>query len=136
MFGIVLPLAAAIGIVGMRRLINVGEPTAGSVDASASSCRRSDSDHGLRLRLIGDPRAVVSPAWLVGGGALVIACCLRQLRLQKGGRAAARPAHPTHRRSRSANAADGGGVQASGLDYPATDLPQDLRGLTCCRPAC
>jgi len=32
MFGLVLPLAAAIAIVGLRRLTNVGEPTAGSVD--------------------------------------------------------------------------------------------------------
>ena len=27
-----LPIAAAIGVVGLRRLINVGEPVAGSVD--------------------------------------------------------------------------------------------------------
>ena len=35
MFGLVLPLAAAIAVAGLRKLTNVGEPTAGSVDVSS-----------------------------------------------------------------------------------------------------
>jgi DHA2 family lincomycin resistance protein-like MFS transporter len=87
MFGIVLPLAAAIGFVGMRRLINVGEPTAGSVDILSvvvSALGFGTLVYGLSL--IGDPHAVLPPAWFIVGGAVVIALFVwRQLRLQKGG---------------------------------------------------
>lgn len=70
MFGLVLPLALLIGYVGLRRIENVGEPTAGSVDVlsvALSAFGFGTSVYGLSL-VGGEPLVVTSPAlhaWLL-----------------------------------------------------------------------
>lgn len=87
MFGLVLPVAALIGLAGLTRLKNVGEPTAGSIDllsVAASALGFGSLVYGLSL--IGDKNAPVAPALLIVGGLAVVALfVLRQLQLQRGG---------------------------------------------------
>lgn len=84
-FGLVLPLAAGMGFLGIRRIENVGEPTAGSVDVLSvilSALGFGSLVYGLSL--IGDAHAITSPWWFVGGGAAVVGLFVwRQLALQK-----------------------------------------------------
>jgi DHA2 family lincomycin resistance protein-like MFS transporter len=85
LFLLVLPVAALIGIAGLRRLTNVGEPTAGSIDAvsvTLSALGFGSLVYGLSL--IGDKQASVPPAVLVPVGIAVLALfVLRQLQLQR-----------------------------------------------------
>lgn len=87
MFGLVLPVAALIGLAGMARLKNVGEPTAGSIDVLSvivSALGFGSLVYGLSL--IGDPNAPVAPVALIVGGLVMVSLfVLRQLRLQRGG---------------------------------------------------
>lgn len=87
MFGLVLPIAAAIAFAGLRRLKNVGEPTAGAIDVVSvplSALGFGGLVYGLSL--VGRDDAPVSPYLLIGGGLAVLAVfVLRQLRLQRGG---------------------------------------------------
>jgi DHA2 family lincomycin resistance protein-like MFS transporter len=104
MFGVVLPLAAAIGIAGLRRITNVGEVTARSVDVGSvilAALGFGSLVYGLSA-VGGVPIAMALPAVsfafiqlpgvsftisalaFIGVGALVIVLfVLRQLRLQK-----------------------------------------------------
>jgi len=94
MFGLVLPLAILIAYVGLRRIQNVGEPTAGSVDVTSillSAFGFGTSVYGLslvggeplRLTLAGVPVAI-SASWFIGVGVLfVVLFVLLQLRLQR-----------------------------------------------------
>ncbi|MCW2757170.1 MAG: family efflux transporter permease subunit [Nocardioidaceae bacterium] len=88
MFGLVLPVAAAIGVVGLRRLVNVGVPQAGSVDwASVGLSAVGFGGFVYGLTLIGSPDAPVPPALaIVGGAAAVGAFVWRQLVLQRSER--------------------------------------------------
>ncbi|MCW2753382.1 MAG: family efflux transporter permease subunit [Marmoricola sp.] len=87
MFGLVLPVAALIGLVGLARLKNVGEPTAGSIDVVSvvvSALGFGSLVYGLSL--IGDHNAPVPPAALIVGGLVVVVLfVLRQLKLQRSG---------------------------------------------------
>jgi len=90
MFGLVLPLAILIGIAGLRRIQNVGEPTAGSLDVVSvilSGLGFGSAVYGLSL-IGGAPIRVagasVDPLWVVGlGAALVAIFAWRQLVLQR-----------------------------------------------------
>lgn len=87
MFGIVLPLAALIGLFGLRHLTNVGERTTSSVDVLSvvmSALGFGSAVYGLSL--IGDDAAPVSPWALIGGGLVMVALfVVRQLQLQRFG---------------------------------------------------
>jgi len=86
MFGLVLPVAALIGVAGMVRLRNVGEPTAGSVDlpsVAMSALGFGGLVYGLSL--IGAKDQPVPPAYLVPAGVAVLAVFVwRQVSLQRG----------------------------------------------------
>lgn len=94
MFGLVLPLALVIGYVGLRRIENVGEPTAGSVDVLSvllSAFGFGTSVYGLSL-VGGEPihlsvagvNADIDALWFVGFGVLMVALFVwRQLSLQR-----------------------------------------------------
>jgi DHA2 family lincomycin resistance protein-like MFS transporter len=86
MFGLVLPAAALIGVAGMVRLRNVGEPTAGSVDLPSvvmSALGFGGLVYGLSL--IGAQDQPVPPAYLVPAGLAVLALFVRrQVLLQRG----------------------------------------------------
>ncbi|MFL6108255.1 MAG: MDR family MFS transporter [Marmoricola sp.] len=85
MFLLVLPIAAGIGIAGLRRLKNIGEPTAGEIDVVSvplSALGFGGLVYGLSL--IGRDNPPVSPYALIGGGLLVLAVFVwRQIRLQR-----------------------------------------------------
>ena len=87
MFGIVLPIAALIGVFGLRRMRNVGERTTASVDPLSvvmSGIGFGAAVYGLSL--LGDHAAAVNPWALIGGGLLmVVLFVLRQLQLQRVG---------------------------------------------------
>jgi DHA2 family lincomycin resistance protein-like MFS transporter len=87
MFLLVLPIAGAIGIVGLRKLKNVGEPTAGAIDAvSVPLAALGFGGLVYGLSLVGRDDAPVSPYLLIGGGLAVLAVFVwRQLSLQRGG---------------------------------------------------
>src|SRR4051812_32884716 len=74
MFLLVLPIAAGIAVAGLRRLKNVGEPTAGAIDA-VSVPLAAIGFGGLvyGLSLVGRDDAPVSPYLLIGGGIVVLA---------------------------------------------------------------
>jgi DHA2 family lincomycin resistance protein-like MFS transporter len=85
MFLLVLPIAALIGIAGLRKLTNVGEPTTGSIDG-VSVIAAAFGFGGLvyGLSLIGDENAPVAPGVLIGIGVAVMALfVLRQIQLQR-----------------------------------------------------
>ncbi len=88
MFGLVLPLAAGIAIAGLRKIINLGEPTAGSVHVpSVILAALGFGSLVYGLSLIGDELAPAPAGWFIGGGALVIALfVLAQLWLQRSDR--------------------------------------------------
>ncbi|MET3960771.1 DHA2 family lincomycin resistance protein-like MFS transporter [Marmoricola sp. OAE513] len=85
MFLLVLPVAALIGLAGLRKLTNVGEPTAGSIDVIsviASALGFGGLVYGLSL--IGDDKAPIAPGILIAIGVAVLALfVLRQLILQR-----------------------------------------------------
>ena len=87
MFGIVLPVAALIGVLGLRRMRNVGQRTTASVDGLSvvmSGLGFGAAVYGLSL--LGDHSAPVNPWALIGGGALmVVLFVVRQLQLQRVG---------------------------------------------------
>ena len=85
MFLLVLPIAVAIGVAGLRRLKNVGAPTAGSIDlVSVPLAALGFGGLVYGLSLIGRDDAAVSPYLLIGGGALVLAVFVwRQIVLQR-----------------------------------------------------
>ncbi|MBO9519925.1 MAG: multidrug efflux MFS transporter [Nocardioidaceae bacterium] len=87
-FLFVLPLAVLITVAGLRRLGNVGEPTAGSVDVVSvvvSALGFGSLVYGLSQ--IGAPDQSVAPGWLIGAGVLVLAVFVwRQLVLQRSDR--------------------------------------------------
>jgi MFS transporter, DHA2 family, lincomycin resistance protein len=87
MFLLVLPVAGAIGIVGLRKLKNVGEPTAGALDfVSVPLAALGFGSLVYGLSLVGRDDAPVSPYLLIGGGLVVLATFVwRQLGLQRGG---------------------------------------------------
>ncbi|MBW8749905.1 MAG: multidrug efflux MFS transporter [Propionibacteriales bacterium] len=87
MFLLVLPIAGAIGVVGLRKLKNVGEPTAGAIDAvSVPLAALGFGGLVYGLSLIGRDDAPVSPYLLIGGGLVVLAAFVwRQLSLQRSG---------------------------------------------------
>ncbi len=88
MFGLVLPLAAGIAIAGLRKIINVGEPTAGSVHVpSVILAALGFGSLVYGLSLIGDEHAPAPAGWFIAGGALVIALfVVAQLWLQRSDR--------------------------------------------------
>jgi DHA2 family lincomycin resistance protein-like MFS transporter len=85
MFGLVLPVAALIGIAGMLRLRNVGEPTAGSIDVLSvvvSALGFGGLVYGLSL--IGGKDQPVPPQVLIPFGLVMLALFTwRQLALQR-----------------------------------------------------
>ncbi len=87
MFLLVLPVAVAIGSAGLRRLQNVGEPTAGSLDVLSvplSALGFGSLVYGLSL--VGGEDPAVSPYLLIGVGAVALALFVwRQLHLQRDG---------------------------------------------------
>jgi len=90
MFGLVLPLAILIGIIGLRRIDNVGEPTAGSIDLFSVVLSALGFGTGVYgLSLIGGvlPQVAgvsIDPLWIIGlGAALVALFTWRQLGLQR-----------------------------------------------------
>ena len=87
MFGLVLPVAAAIALVGLSRLRNVGEAKPGSVDVTSvllAAVGFGSLVYGLSL--IGAPSRPVSPWLLIPGGLAVVGLfVVRQLRLQRSG---------------------------------------------------
>jgi DHA2 family lincomycin resistance protein-like MFS transporter len=88
MFGLVLPLAAGIAIAGLRKIINVGEPTAGTVNVpSVILAALGFGSLVYGLSLIGDVHAPAPAGWFIAGGALVIALfVVLQLWLQRSDR--------------------------------------------------
>jgi len=88
MFGVVLPIAAAIAILGLRRLTNVGEPTASSIHVPSvvvSAVGFGTLVYGLsELGRPGSSRGVAL-ALVVVGLLFVAGFVLLQLRLQRVG---------------------------------------------------
>ncbi len=88
MFGLVLPVAVVISVVGLRRLTNHGVQQSGSVDwfsVVASAVGFGGFVYGLS-QLGAGSSAVVSPYLLLAGGAAAIAVFVRrQLVLQRTG---------------------------------------------------
>lgn len=86
-FGTVLPLAVIIAVAGLRKLKNVGEPTAGEVDVlsvTISALGFGALVYGLSL--IGDASAPVPPVALILAGVAVLGLFVwRQLALQRTG---------------------------------------------------
>ena len=87
-FGLVLPLVVVMAVAGMRKLTNIGEPSAGSVDAfsiSVSALGFGTLVYGLSL--IGATDQPVSPWVLIPAGAAILAVFVwRQLVLQRSDR--------------------------------------------------
>jgi DHA2 family lincomycin resistance protein-like MFS transporter len=88
MFGVVLPIAAAIAIVGLRRLTNVGEPSAGSIHVPSvvvSAIGFGTLVYGLSE--LGRRDASKGQAWafVTVGVVFVATFVLVQLRLQRSG---------------------------------------------------
>ncbi|MGO4255325.1 MDR family MFS transporter [Marmoricola sp. RAF53] len=133
MFGLVLPIAALIGLAGLRRLKNVGEPTAGSIDV-VSVVLSAIGFGGLvyGLSLIGKDDAAVSPYLLIGGAAVVLALFVwRQVSLQRGGSPLLdlrTLTHPTYAKALVLMAFAFMGFLGSMLLIPL--YLQDVRGLT------
>lgn len=85
MFLLVLPIAVAIAVAGLRRLKNVGEPTAGSIDlVSVPLAAIGFGGLVYGLSLVGRDDAPVPPFLLIGAGLAVLAVFVwRQLHLQR-----------------------------------------------------
>lgn len=88
MFGIVLPIAIVISLVGMKNLVNVGEPRAGAIDWTSvvlSAVGFGPLVYGLS-QLGGDSGPSYLPWVMLAVGVVAIGLfVLRQLRLQRGG---------------------------------------------------
>lgn len=87
-FGLVLPLVVVMAVVGLRKLTNVGEPSAGSVDAvsiAISAFGFGTLVYGLSL--IGAQDQPVSPWVLIPAGVVILGVFVwRQLVLQRSNR--------------------------------------------------
>jgi DHA2 family lincomycin resistance protein-like MFS transporter len=89
MFGIVLPIAATIGLVGATRLRNVGEPRAGSIHVPSvvlSAVGFGALVYGLSKFGEGGDARVEGALFAVGGLVFVAGFVALQLRLQKDDR--------------------------------------------------
>jgi len=88
MFGLVLPVSAAITVLGLRRLRNVGETTGGAIDPTSvalSAIGFGPLVYGLS-QLGGDARPAYVPWLAIGTGVGAVALfVLRQRRLARGG---------------------------------------------------
>jgi len=88
LFGLVLPVAALVGFLGLRRLTDVGEPRALTIDWTSvvlAALGFGGLVYGLSQLGTSQP-TTVPPAVLVAGGlAVVAAFVLRQLALQRRG---------------------------------------------------
>ncbi len=88
MFGLVLPVAAAIAVVGLQRLPDVGEPVVGSIDwlsVLLAAAGFGPLVYGLSQLGAGGGSAYVPFLALGVGIASVVLFVLRQLRLQRIG---------------------------------------------------
>ncbi|MBM6399243.1 MDR family MFS transporter [Phycicoccus sonneratiae] len=86
LFGLVLPVAAVVTALGLRRLENVGEPRTGTVDwASVVLSALGFGGLVYGLSRIGEehPGAVPALGWVLGGVAVVVAFVLRQRSLTR-----------------------------------------------------
>jgi DHA2 family lincomycin resistance protein-like MFS transporter len=88
LFGLVLPVAALVGVLGMRRLVNIGEPRVMSIDwvsVVLAALGFGGLVYGLSQLGTAQPTAV-PPVALVGTGLAIVAVfVLRQLVLQRRG---------------------------------------------------
>ena len=88
LFGVVLPVAASVGILGLRRLVDVGEPRAMAIDWASvllAAVGFGGLVYGLSQLGTSQPTAVPPAALVVGGLAVVAGFVLRQLALQRNG---------------------------------------------------
>ena len=89
MFGIVLPIALAITVVGLRKLTDLGEARPGSVDwfsVAASALGFGSLVYGLSQLGAGSEGTAVSPVLLIVVGLAVVGVFVwRQLALQRTG---------------------------------------------------
>jgi DHA2 family lincomycin resistance protein-like MFS transporter len=89
MFGMVLPIAAAIGLIGHARLRNVGEPSAGSIHVPSvflSAIGFGALVYGLSEFGRGGDARVAAGIYAVVGLAFLAAFVVVQLRLQRNDR--------------------------------------------------
>jgi DHA2 family lincomycin resistance protein-like MFS transporter len=88
LFGFVLPVAALVGVLGLRRLVDLGEPSAAAVDWASvilAALGFGGLVYGLSQLGLAEP-TTVPPAGLVAGGLAVVAVfVLRQIALQRHG---------------------------------------------------
>lgn len=88
MFGVVLPIAIVISLIGMKYLVNVGEPRAGAIDWASvllSAVGFGPLVYGLS-QLGGDSGPAYLPWLMLGVGVVAIGLfVLRQLQLQRDG---------------------------------------------------
>ena len=134
MFGVVLPIAAAIGFVGFRRLTNHGEPSAGSIHVPSvvvSAIGFGTLVYGLSE--LGRPGASKAQAlaFVTVGVVFVATFVLVQLRLQRSGGPLLdlrTLGHRTYRLSLMTMAAAMAGMFGSMLVLPF--YLQQLRGLS------
>ena len=88
LFGVVLPVAASVGILGLRRLVDIGEPRAMAIDWASvllAAVGFGGLVYGLSQLGTSQPTAVPPAALVVGGIAVVTGFVLRQLALQRSG---------------------------------------------------
>lgn len=86
LFGVVLPVAALVAVLGLRRLTNVGETHVSSIDwPSVALAALGFGGLVYGLSRIGETQPGVLPAWVwvVGGAAVVVGFVLRQRRLTR-----------------------------------------------------
>ncbi len=88
LFGVVLPVAAVVGVLGLRRLVDIGEPRAMAIDwASVVLAALGFGGLVYGLSQLGTSQTTaVPPVALVAAGLAVVAVfVLRQLALQRRG---------------------------------------------------
>jgi MFS transporter, DHA2 family, lincomycin resistance protein len=88
LFGVVLPVAVLVGVLGLRRLVDVGEPRSMSIDwasVALAALGFGGLVYGLSQLGTSQPTAVPPAALVVGGLAVVAVFVLRQLALQRRG---------------------------------------------------
>ncbi len=90
LFLVVLPIAGAVAVLGLRRLEDVGEPRAGQVDwpsVGLAAFGFGALVYGLSELGADHPGAVPPVAWIIGGLGVVAVFALRQHRLAHRGSA-------------------------------------------------
>jgi MFS transporter, DHA2 family, lincomycin resistance protein len=88
LFGLVLPVAALVGVLGLRGLTDVGEPRAMAIDWTSvvlAALGFGGLVYGLSQLGTSQPTAVPPAALVAGGLAVVAVFVLRQLSLQRRG---------------------------------------------------